>query len=140
MAQIHGVESWRGRPCLVVEFLAGGTLEDRLRDGPLDTRTKARAAQVKEAATEAATANREAAEAWDALATHARQASRRVSPRRGAGRPHPSAMGALSVIHTRASGRRGRRGSDRAGTRRARSDRCGHGEGSHAVDVCDHAW
>ena len=35
VAQIYGVESWRGRPCLVVEFLAGGTLEDRLRDGPL---------------------------------------------------------------------------------------------------------
>ncbi len=35
VAQIHGVESWRGRSCLVVEFLAGGTLEDRLRDGPL---------------------------------------------------------------------------------------------------------
>ena len=35
VAQIHGVEVWRGRPCLVVEFLAGGTLEDRLRDGPL---------------------------------------------------------------------------------------------------------
>ena len=30
-----------------------------------------RAAQVKEAATEATTANREAAEAWDALVTHA---------------------------------------------------------------------
>ena len=35
VAQIHGVEFWRGSPCLVVEFLAGGTLEDRLRDGPL---------------------------------------------------------------------------------------------------------
>ena len=35
VAQIHGVEVWRDRPCLVVEFLAGGTLEDRLRDGPL---------------------------------------------------------------------------------------------------------
>ena len=35
VAQIHGVESWRGRPFLVVEFLAGGTLEDRLRDGPV---------------------------------------------------------------------------------------------------------
>ena len=35
VAQVHGVESWRGRPLLVVEFLAGGTLEDRLRDGPL---------------------------------------------------------------------------------------------------------
>ena len=37
---------------------------------------EARAAQVAEAATEAVTANREAAEAWDALATHAgKQAS-----------------------------------------------------------------
>ena len=35
VAQIHGIESWRGRSFLVVEFLAGGTLEDRLRDGPL---------------------------------------------------------------------------------------------------------
>ena len=36
VAQIHGVESWRGRPFLVVEFLPGGTLEDRLRDRPID--------------------------------------------------------------------------------------------------------
>ena len=35
VAQIHGVEFWRGRPFLIVEFLAGGTLEDRLRDGPI---------------------------------------------------------------------------------------------------------
>ena len=36
VAQIHGIESWRGRSFLVVELLAGGTLEDRLREGPLD--------------------------------------------------------------------------------------------------------
>ena len=34
-AQIHGIEFWRGRSFLVVEFLAGGTLADRLRDGPV---------------------------------------------------------------------------------------------------------
>ena len=35
VAQIHSVESWRGHPFLVVEFLAGGTLADRLREGPV---------------------------------------------------------------------------------------------------------
>ncbi len=35
VAQIHGVESWRGRLCLIVEYLARGTLADRLRRGPL---------------------------------------------------------------------------------------------------------
>ena len=35
VAQIYGIESWRGRPFLVVEFLASGTLEDQLRRGPV---------------------------------------------------------------------------------------------------------
>jgi serine/threonine protein kinase len=30
LAQIYGAESWRGAPVLVVEFLEGGTLADRL--------------------------------------------------------------------------------------------------------------
>ena len=35
VAQVHGIESWRGRPFLVAEFLPGGTLRDRLLQGPV---------------------------------------------------------------------------------------------------------
>jgi serine/threonine protein kinase len=35
LAAIHGLESWRAVPVLVVEYLAGGTLADRLRQGPM---------------------------------------------------------------------------------------------------------
>jgi hypothetical protein len=35
LAVIYGIESWRGTPFLVEEYLAGGTLVDRLRSGPL---------------------------------------------------------------------------------------------------------
>jgi hypothetical protein len=35
LATVYGVESWRGRPILVVEYLEGGTLADRLRRGPV---------------------------------------------------------------------------------------------------------
>ena len=35
IAQIHGLETWRGRPLLIVEFLPGGTLDARLERGPL---------------------------------------------------------------------------------------------------------
>ncbi len=49
VAQIHGVESWRGRPFLVVELLPRGTLADRLREGPVPA---ARAAEVTNALAE----------------------------------------------------------------------------------------
>ena len=64
-------------------------------DGPpkaRQDRVPSRAAQVKEAAT----AKRRGVR----CTRHpCRQVSLRVSPRRGAGRPHPPAMGARSVIH-----------------------------------------
>jgi hypothetical protein len=35
LALIYGSESWNGVPLLIVEYLAGGTLEDRLEAGPM---------------------------------------------------------------------------------------------------------
>jgi serine/threonine-protein kinase len=35
LAVIHSMESWRGAPVLVLEYLAGGTLADRVRHRPL---------------------------------------------------------------------------------------------------------
>ena len=35
LATLHGFEEWRGAPMLVMEFLEGGTLSERLRRGPL---------------------------------------------------------------------------------------------------------
>lgn len=35
LAIIYGVETWRGTPFLIEEYLPGGTLADRLVDGPL---------------------------------------------------------------------------------------------------------
>lgn len=36
LALIYGAETWRGTPILVVELMTGGTLAERLRDGPLE--------------------------------------------------------------------------------------------------------
>jgi serine/threonine protein kinase len=36
LATLYGLETWRGTPMLIVEYLERGTLADRLRDGPLD--------------------------------------------------------------------------------------------------------
>jgi serine/threonine-protein kinase len=36
LAVIHGIETWQGIPFLIEEFLAGGTLADRLKRGPLE--------------------------------------------------------------------------------------------------------
>lgn len=35
LAGIHGLETWREVPVLVVEYLAGGTMAERLRHGPM---------------------------------------------------------------------------------------------------------
>jgi serine/threonine-protein kinase len=35
LAVIYGIESWRNTPFLIEEYLAGGTLVDRLRNGPM---------------------------------------------------------------------------------------------------------
>lgn len=35
LATLHSLESWRGSPMLVMEFLEGGSLSDRLHAGPL---------------------------------------------------------------------------------------------------------
>jgi hypothetical protein len=38
LAVIHAMESWDGTPVLVLEYLAGGTVADRIRRGPLPVR------------------------------------------------------------------------------------------------------
>ena len=37
LAAIYGIETWEGMPMLILELLEGGTLADRLFDGPLPT-------------------------------------------------------------------------------------------------------
>ena len=59
---------------------------------------EARAGQVAQAATEAATANRAAAEAWGALATHAATQAGDCRPRRRAGRTHAPPLDPRGVI------------------------------------------
>jgi len=36
LAAIHGFETWRGTPLLILEYLEGGTLDRRFKKGPLD--------------------------------------------------------------------------------------------------------
>lgn len=36
LAAIHGFETWRGTPLLILEYLEGGTLNRRFAEGPLD--------------------------------------------------------------------------------------------------------
>jgi transposase len=38
LALIYDAESWRGRPMLICEYMVGGTLADRLIQGPVDVR------------------------------------------------------------------------------------------------------
>ena len=57
IAQIHGLETWRGRPLLIVEFLHGGTLAARLDQGRLPA---AEAVGVAVTLSEALTALRDA--------------------------------------------------------------------------------
>ena len=39
VATIYGLERWRGRPMLIVEYLAAGTLADRIAKGPVSCET-----------------------------------------------------------------------------------------------------
>lgn len=39
LATIYAVDVWRDTPVLIVEYLKGGTLQDRIRKGPLDIMT-----------------------------------------------------------------------------------------------------